>query len=145
MKTTLLNGGYVWLIAQAICTLGSSVWSSRSVHIFIVWLFLTLAKSVIWLVTNTIKDLAKVHLLAVFWDFDMFWCLELVNIYVNNMLALPVLYRNLFMFVFCLDSGTQVQEMSTAALGYHRVVKENRVLYNMVQDLKGLRNKKWSL
>ncbi|XP_022888275.1 kinesin-like protein KIN-14L [Olea europaea var. sylvestris] len=31
----------------------------------------------------------------------------------------------------------QVQEMSTAALGYHKVVKENRNLYNMVQDLKG--------
>lgn len=34
-------------------------------------------------------------------------------------------------------SGTQVQELSTAALGYHRVVKENQKLYNMVQDLKG--------
>ncbi|KAL7169048.1 hypothetical protein ACSBR2_034139 [Camellia fascicularis] len=33
--------------------------------------------------------------------------------------------------------GSQVQEMSTAALGYHKVVKENRNLYNMVQDLKG--------
>ncbi|PON53900.1 Kinesin-like protein [Parasponia andersonii] len=33
--------------------------------------------------------------------------------------------------------GTEVQELSTAALGYHRVVKENRTLYNMVQDLKG--------
>nr|XP_004306197.2 PREDICTED: kinesin-4 [Fragaria vesca subsp. vesca] len=35
------------------------------------------------------------------------------------------------------DLGTQVQELSTAALGYHKVVKENRKLYNMVQDLKG--------
>ncbi|KAF3442808.1 hypothetical protein FNV43_RR16725 [Rhamnella rubrinervis] len=35
------------------------------------------------------------------------------------------------------DLGTQVQELSTAALGYYRVVKENRTLYNMVQDLKG--------
>nr|BAJ53207.1 JHL06B08.9 [Jatropha curcas] len=34
------------------------------------------------------------------------------------------------------DLGCQVQEMSTAALGYHRVLKENRNLYNMVQDLK---------
>lgn len=34
-------------------------------------------------------------------------------------------------------SGTEVQELSTAALGYHKVVKENRTLYNMVQDLKG--------
>ncbi|KAK6945277.1 Calponin homology domain [Dillenia turbinata] len=33
--------------------------------------------------------------------------------------------------------GNQVQELSTAALGYHRVVKENQILYNMVQDLKG--------
>ncbi|KAJ0100452.1 hypothetical protein Patl1_20469 [Pistacia atlantica] len=32
---------------------------------------------------------------------------------------------------------SQVQEMSTAALGYHRVLNENRKLYNMVQDLKG--------
>ncbi|KAG5242640.1 kinesin [Salix suchowensis] len=35
------------------------------------------------------------------------------------------------------ELGIQVQEMSTAALGYHRVLKENRKLYNMVQDLKG--------
>ncbi|KAH8506577.1 hypothetical protein H0E87_013403 [Populus deltoides] len=35
------------------------------------------------------------------------------------------------------ELGIQVQEMSTAALGYHRVLKENRNLYNMVQDLKG--------
>ncbi|KAM1221266.1 hypothetical protein TB2_008854 [Malus domestica] len=33
--------------------------------------------------------------------------------------------------------GAQVQELSTAALGYHKVVKENQKLYNMVQDLKG--------
>ncbi|CAK9182422.1 unnamed protein product [Ilex paraguariensis] len=32
---------------------------------------------------------------------------------------------------------SQVQELSVAALGYHKVVKENRNLYNMVQDLKG--------
>ncbi|GAA0140558.1 hypothetical protein LIER_01878 [Lithospermum erythrorhizon] len=31
----------------------------------------------------------------------------------------------------------QVHEMSTAALGYHKVVNENRMLYNMLQDLKG--------
>ncbi|KAG9135225.1 hypothetical protein Leryth_013527 [Lithospermum erythrorhizon] len=30
----------------------------------------------------------------------------------------------------------QVHEMSTAALGYHKVVNENRMLYNMLQDLK---------
>ncbi|KAJ4706370.1 Kinesin-like protein [Melia azedarach] len=35
------------------------------------------------------------------------------------------------------ELGSLVQEMSTAALGYQRVVKENRKLYNMVQDLKG--------
>lgn len=30
-----------------------------------------------------------------------------------------------------------MQGMSAAALGYHKVVKENMNLYNMVQDLKG--------
>ncbi|RZC20509.1 Kinesin-like protein KIN-14L [Glycine soja] len=35
------------------------------------------------------------------------------------------------------DIGSQIQEMSTKALGYHKVVEENRKLYNMVQDLKG--------
>ncbi|KAK2362591.1 kinesin protein KIN-14I [Trifolium repens] len=35
------------------------------------------------------------------------------------------------------DIGNQVNEMSTKALGYHKVVEENRKLYNMVQDLKG--------
>ncbi|KAK7285625.1 hypothetical protein RJT34_20401 [Clitoria ternatea] len=38
---------------------------------------------------------------------------------------------------FFIDIGGQVREMSTKALGYHRVVEENRKLYNMVQDLKG--------
>ncbi|CAI9099881.1 OLC1v1036765C1 [Oldenlandia corymbosa var. corymbosa] len=33
--------------------------------------------------------------------------------------------------------GGQVQEMSFAAQKYHKVVEENRNLYNMVQDLKG--------
>lgn len=33
--------------------------------------------------------------------------------------------------------GSQVQGLSEAALGYHQVVKENRNLYNMLQDLKG--------
>ncbi|KAL3533752.1 hypothetical protein ACH5RR_007273 [Cinchona calisaya] len=33
--------------------------------------------------------------------------------------------------------GGQVQEMSVAAQKYHKVVEENRNLYNMVQDLKG--------
>ena len=36
-----------------------------------------------------------------------------------------------------MNSGSQTQEMSTKALGYHKVVEENRKLYNMVQDLKG--------
>lgn len=40
----------------------------------------------------------------------------------------------------CMISGNQVQEMSSAALGYHRVVNENRKLYNMVQDLRGTKN-----
>ncbi|XP_052728949.1 kinesin-like protein KIN-14L [Vigna angularis] len=38
---------------------------------------------------------------------------------------------------FFYDIGSQIQEMSTKAIGYHRVVEENRKLYNMVQDLKG--------
>ncbi|XP_077241692.1 P-loop nucleoside triphosphate hydrolases superfamily protein with CH (Calponin Homology) domain-containing protein isoform X2 [Tasmannia lanceolata] len=33
--------------------------------------------------------------------------------------------------------GSQVQGLSIAALGYHRVVKENRNLYNTLMDLKG--------
>ncbi|PHT80601.1 Kinesin-4 [Capsicum annuum] len=33
--------------------------------------------------------------------------------------------------------GDQVLDMSNAALGYHKVMKENRALHNMVQDLKG--------
>ncbi|XP_031102196.1 kinesin-like protein KIN-14L isoform X4 [Ipomoea triloba] len=33
--------------------------------------------------------------------------------------------------------GDQVLEMSTSALGYKKLMKENRNLYNMVQDLKG--------
>ncbi|XP_038720144.1 kinesin-like protein KIN-14L isoform X1 [Tripterygium wilfordii] len=35
------------------------------------------------------------------------------------------------------ELSSQVEEMSTAAQGYHKVVTENRYLYNMVQDLKG--------
>lgn len=34
-------------------------------------------------------------------------------------------------------SENLVEDMSTAALGYQKVVQENRNLYNMVQDLKG--------
>lgn len=41
------------------------------------------------------------------------------------------------LFLFVVNSERQVHEMSSAALGYHRVVQENRKLYNMVQDLKG--------
>ncbi|KAG4989403.1 hypothetical protein JHK82_031724 [Glycine max] len=37
-----------------------------------------------------------------------------------------------------LSKWSQTQEMSTKALGYHKVVEENRKLYNMVQDLKDL-------
>ncbi|XP_047333468.1 kinesin-like protein KIN-14L [Impatiens glandulifera] len=33
--------------------------------------------------------------------------------------------------------GSHVQELSTAASGYHRVLMENKKLYNTVQDLKG--------
>lgn len=46
------------------------------------------------------------------------------------------LTRDIFLLFF-VNSEDQVQEISTAALGYHKVVKENRNLYNMVQDLKG--------
>ncbi|XP_010543540.1 PREDICTED: kinesin-like protein KIN-14G isoform X2 [Tarenaya hassleriana] len=35
------------------------------------------------------------------------------------------------------ELGNRVQEMSSAACGYQKVVEENRKLYNMVQDLKG--------
>ncbi|KAK4801563.1 hypothetical protein SAY86_022050 [Trapa natans] len=35
------------------------------------------------------------------------------------------------------EIDAQAKEMSMAALGYHRLVKENRDLYNIVQDLKG--------
>lgn len=45
-------------------------------------------------------------------------------------------YLSLFSF-FNYVIGSQVQELSTAANGYQRVVKENMNLYNMVQDLKG--------
>ncbi|XP_009146851.1 kinesin-like protein KIN-14L [Brassica rapa] len=36
-----------------------------------------------------------------------------------------------------MELGNQMQEMSSAAQGYYKVVEENRKLYNMVQDLKG--------
>lgn len=42
-----------------------------------------------------------------------------------------------FVSFFYYVIGSQVQELSTAANGYQRVLKENRSLYNMVQDLKG--------
>ncbi|KAJ7976754.1 Kinesin-like protein [Quillaja saponaria] len=35
------------------------------------------------------------------------------------------------------ELGSQVHKLSTAAFGYHKVVKENMNLHNMVQDLKG--------
>ena len=51
------------------------------------------------------------------------------------------LYNEFFLeckiYYFFVDSESQVQELSFAAVGYYRVVKENRNLYNMVQDLKG--------
>ncbi|GMH18210.1 hypothetical protein Nepgr_020051 [Nepenthes gracilis] len=34
--------------------------------------------------------------------------------------------------------GNQVQNMSTAALGYQQIMQENKNLYNMVQDLEGI-------
>ena len=51
------------------------------------------------------------------------------------------LYNEFFLeckiYYFFVGSESQVQELSFAAVGYYRVVKENRNLYNMVQDLKG--------
>lgn len=42
------------------------------------------------------------------------------------------------MVLLCfMNPGSQVNEMSAKAVGYHKVVEENRKLYNMVQDLKG--------
>ncbi|KAF3545811.1 hypothetical protein DY000_02003872 [Brassica cretica] len=38
---------------------------------------------------------------------------------------------------YLMELGNQMQEMSSAAQGYYKVVEENRKLYNMVQDLKG--------
>ncbi|MED6182186.1 hypothetical protein PIB30_026174 [Stylosanthes scabra] len=38
---------------------------------------------------------------------------------------------------FLIEFGSQIEDMATKAGGYHRVVEENRKLYNMVQDLKG--------
>nr|XP_027188755.1 kinesin-like protein KIN-14L isoform X2 [Cicer arietinum] len=35
------------------------------------------------------------------------------------------------------DIGIHINDISTKALGYYKVVEENRKLYNMVQDLKG--------
>jgi kinesin family protein C2/C3 len=34
--------------------------------------------------------------------------------------------------------GNELQEMARAASGYHKVLAENRALYNEVQDLKGV-------
>lgn len=39
---------------------------------------------------------------------------------------------------YFMNSGIQVKDMSTKALGYHKIVEENRKLFNMVQDLKGI-------
>ena len=33
--------------------------------------------------------------------------------------------------------GSLIEDMSAPALGYQKVMQENRKLYNMVQDLKG--------
>lgn len=40
--------------------------------------------------------------------------------------------------IYRTHSGSQVQGLSVSALGYSRAIKENRSLYNMLQDLKGL-------
>jgi kinesin family member C2/C3 len=37
-------------------------------------------------------------------------------------------------FIF---TGENIQDLSKAALGYNQAVKENRNLYNMLQELRG--------
>ncbi|KAF8396181.1 hypothetical protein HHK36_017794 [Tetracentron sinense] len=72
--------------------------------------------------------------------------LHLLEVQENDLLELKVLLSSTRREFDVLQSqlqsdlkqlGSQVQELSTAALGYQRVVRENRNLYNMVQDLKG--------
>ena len=37
-------------------------------------------------------------------------------------------------------SGRHLFSLAHAASGYHKVLEENRKLYNQVQDLKGIKN-----
>ena len=41
------------------------------------------------------------------------------------------------MLFFFLVAGMHIHGLAHAASGYHRVLEENRKLYNEVQDLKG--------
>lgn len=64
----------------------------------------------------------------------------IINVYCNQIietLSFINTYLSVNMVVFSFESESQVHEMSAAASGYYKVVKENRTLYNMVQDLKG--------
>lgn len=46
--------------------------------------------------------------------------------------------RHFFLFEFiCFFVGMHIHGLAHAASGYHRVLEENRKLYNQVQDLKG--------
>lgn len=40
-------------------------------------------------------------------------------------------------------AGMHIHGLAHAASGYHRVLKENRKLYNQVQDLKGNKIASW--
>lgn len=40
--------------------------------------------------------------------------------------------------LFILATGKHVSNLANVASGYHKVIEENRKLYNEVQDLKGV-------
>lgn len=42
----------------------------------------------------------------------------------------------IYTYFVCL--GTQIQGLSAAAIGYQEAMKENRDLYNLLQELRGL-------
>ena len=65
-------------------------------------------------------------------------CLKSVSLLIVSKLSSKITIKNAcFLIVAHGFAESQVEELSTAAQGYHKVVKENRTLYNMVQDLKG--------
>lgn len=50
---------------------------------------------------------------------------------------LGLCYRNIFPHSSFPSIGLHINGLAHAASGYHRVLEENRRLYNQVQDLKG--------